>query len=686
MTGKKLTAFLAAMLVSVSAYAADVQLKQNEVLVTATRSEKAVEEVPMTISVITSEDIAKSGSATLADLLRDIPGVQLSSTGSSGIFRLSIRGENASRTLVMIDGVKISEQKSMDGAPLLVDVASIERIEVIKGPASVLYGSEAIGGVVNVITKKGGTKPIQGSLSTIYDSGTSGTSTSLSLFGSLGGVYYRVDATDTAQGDRKDSDGDKVDYTKFDSTNYRGLVGYKNKNFDFGVEHTVYRSDNEVKTGMENVDPSVIGNTKMEMDLPEWNRDKTQAYFEFNNTNAVLSRFRLDVYHQNTFKEFINNMYMKMSPMMPVMSYLSRTKNDLDSVGFNAQTNLVFTETNLLILGAEYMKDDLEAKESIQNFGQTSATAYKSDANQSSMSFFVQDEQIIAGDFVLTGGLRYTRTETELESTNKGGQTPGSSETDSTVGSLSLTYKGFKDTVLRAQVATGYRTPNLQQLYMGTTHGSSTPTKSNKDLDSETSTNYELGVRYMAKGFDIDAAFFYSKAKDYITTQKTVDSTTASGFANVYTNINDATTKGLELALGYTVNGFRPYIEATLVSRDYEYATYKTEKVGLPERFARYGVEYSRAFGKNVLFNADLYMRYAQSADTEDATGAVTTDPGYSTYNLSLSGTYTFDSGRRLMLAAEALNLNNEDYYLAMATESLVEPGRHFVLKAGIEF
>ena len=684
MTGRKLLMFLCALMVSVSAMAADTtQLKQNEVLVTATRTEKTAAEVPMTLSVITEEEITKSGAMTLADLLKDIPGVQLTSTGSAGIFRLSLRGEGASRTLIMIDGVKISEQKSMDGAPLLVDINSIERVEVIKGPASVLYGSEAIGGVINIITKKGGDRIIQGSFTTTYDSGTEGTSNSLSLYGGYKGFYYRMEATGTDQGDRKDSDGDKVDNTKFESTNYRGVVGFKNKKYDIGVEHTVYRSDNEVKTGYEDADITA-GDMKMEMDLPDWDRDKTQAYFEMNNEGSVLSRIRIDAYTQNTYKKFINNMYMMMGPMST--QYLSTTKNDLDSVGFNAQANFSFTDSNLLIAGVEYMKDDLEAKESILNFMATSYTNSTSDANQSSWSVFVQDEQVLASDFVLTGGLRYTKTDTELESTNKSGQTPGSSDTDSTVGSLSLMYNGVKNTVFRAQVATGYKTPNLQQLYMGTTHGSSTPTKSNKDLDSETSTNYEVGVRYAGSGLDADVALFYSKAKDYITTQKVVDSTTTSGYANLYTNVDEATTKGLELVLGYTIADFRPYVEATILKRDYDYGTYSTTKVGSPDKYARYGVEYNRSFGKNIDFSADAYVRYAETSETEDSAGDITSDAGFHTYNLSVSGSYTFDSGRRMTLSAEALNLNNEDYYLAGATESLVEPGRHYVLKAGIEF
>ena len=105
------------------------------------------------ISVITSDDIRRSSARTVGELLEDIPGVQIMNDGTQGLKRLSIRGEDAFRTLVMIDGQKISEHKSMSGAPILIDPTEIERIEVIKGPASVLYGSDAIGGAREIHNK-----------------------------------------------------------------------------------------------------------------------------------------------------------------------------------------------------------------------------------------------------------------------------------------------------------------------------------------------------------------------------------------------------------------------------------------------------------------------------------------------------------------------------------------------------
>ncbi|MDO5532245.1 TonB-dependent siderophore receptor [Sutterella sp.] len=154
-----LTGAVATALLSMGAAQAADEVTTEEVKVTASRVEQDLMEVPMSVTVVTSEQIQKSSARTIGELLEDVPGVQIINSGSQGLNRVMIRGENAFRTLVMIDGQKISEQKSMEGTAVLIDPAQVERIEVIKGPASVLYGSDAIGGAINIITKKGGDKP-----------------------------------------------------------------------------------------------------------------------------------------------------------------------------------------------------------------------------------------------------------------------------------------------------------------------------------------------------------------------------------------------------------------------------------------------------------------------------------------------------------------------------------------------
>lgn len=126
----------------------------DEVKVTAGRVEQELMDVNMSVSVITQEEIRHSKARNIGELLENVAGVRIMNDGSQGMKRVQIRGEDAFRTVVMIDGQRISEHKSMSGAPMLIDPSMVERIEVIKGPASVLYGSDAIGGAINIITKR----------------------------------------------------------------------------------------------------------------------------------------------------------------------------------------------------------------------------------------------------------------------------------------------------------------------------------------------------------------------------------------------------------------------------------------------------------------------------------------------------------------------------------------------------
>ncbi|GAB1534523.1 TonB-dependent receptor [Geovibrio sp. ADMFC3] len=659
----------------ISASAADMETEK--IKVTATRVEKEMKEVPYTVNVITEEDIRKSGATSLAELLRDIPAVQMTSTGAAGVQRLSLRGESSSRTLIMVDGMKITEQKSMDGTPLLIDINSIERIEIIKGPGSVLYGSEAIGGAINVITKKGGDRPVQGVASYTYNTNSDSYNAAASLYGGIKNFYYRAEVSKNDFGNREDSHDDELKGSEYENTNMSLLAGYKNKKFDMGVQYTDYESESEVYVG--EIEPPF---TMMHMMLPEWNREKYAGWFEYRNPGSFLNKARIDVFTQETYKKFINNMDMtvSMGPITMPMSYRGLTKNTLDTTGVLGQFDFEISDTNLLIAGLEYNIDDLNAKDNIQTFGAPVATLTDTDAKQTTMSAFLQDEQML-GDFILSAGLRYTKVKNEIESTNNASIPDEDTDDDNVVGSLSLVYTGIQDTALRAIYSSGYRTPNLQQLYMGTTHGSSTPTFSNPDLDPETSDNFEVGVRFSNKMADIDLAVFHTKSEDYITTH-TIPY--GSGTALEFTNIDKAETTGAELMTKVFIGDFTPYINGAYMRRKYEQEGFSTYKNGIPEITSRFGIRHDARFGKKFALNTDIYGRYASKAEDAAPDGTVDTTEAYTTLNLALTGSYFYKDGRRIMVGVEALNINNQDYELAMSP--IPEPGRHFILKVSADF
>lgn len=129
---------------------------ERRVIVTATRTPTPIEEVLASVVVIDRDEIERSLAGDAGDLLRFHAGLDIARTGGPGqTTSLFIRGAESNHTLVMVDGVRINP--GTIGQPALQNLAPelIERIEVVKGPRSALYGTDAIGGVVNVITRRG---------------------------------------------------------------------------------------------------------------------------------------------------------------------------------------------------------------------------------------------------------------------------------------------------------------------------------------------------------------------------------------------------------------------------------------------------------------------------------------------------------------------------------------------------
>ena len=140
-----------------AALAADPQALE-QVVVTATRVPTPVSELASSITVVTADEIDARQLRTFANVLKDIPGLNVVQTGGpGGATSVFMRGTNSNHTKVLVDGIDISDPSNSTGAfdfgQLLTQ--DIERVEVLRGPQSGLYGSDAIGGVINVITKAG---------------------------------------------------------------------------------------------------------------------------------------------------------------------------------------------------------------------------------------------------------------------------------------------------------------------------------------------------------------------------------------------------------------------------------------------------------------------------------------------------------------------------------------------------
>ena len=144
---------------------ADTEIKTSDVFVTASRTPIPKNNVIADITTITSEDIERAGSSSLPELLQRQPGIEISNLGGPGkVSTLSIRGTSSTHSIVLIDGMRVGAATSGFSAIEHIPLYQIEKIEILRGPASSLYGQDAIGGVIQIFTKKGvdGFKPYVG--------------------------------------------------------------------------------------------------------------------------------------------------------------------------------------------------------------------------------------------------------------------------------------------------------------------------------------------------------------------------------------------------------------------------------------------------------------------------------------------------------------------------------------------
>lgn len=671
-----------ALALSAGAVSAEDVVQTETVHVTASRVEQELLDVPMSVSVMTSEDIERESGKTIADYLDSIPGVEVQNDGSQGLKRIQIRGESTFRTLVMIDGQKVSEHKSMSGTPILVDPSQIERIEVIKGPASVLYGSDAIGGAVNIITKKGGRKPFEGYVTGGLDTSASGKTLAGGVAGHVNGWSYRINGSVEDFGEL-DTPVGKVENTEFTSRSGSLFLDYDiNENIQVGGTFDTYDLESKSANQIGILEGSM---RDFYVDIPEWKRSKGALFVDMKNLTDNLVRLRLDTFYQKTTKEMEN----LVQPAAMPLSMQNWADNDLRQTGFSVQSDWQLGE-HYLVAGYEYSHDDLDAQSRFTMAGGMMDTRESYDAKQETHSVYASAESPVTDEFTLNYGVRYTWVSGEAtmkgQEHGMGGGAPYGEKNDASDGhavfNLGAVWRVLDDVALRASWAQGYRYPTMQELYITTQMGGGIA-YANPDLKPETSDNFEVGVRWESERVSLDAALFYNMADDYIT-DVTVGTSGMYSQITRFMNVGEATTYGLETTLSYALPyDLEPYVNLTLMRRKFEQNGISTYDSGTPEITSRLGVKWTPEWN-GLHIRTDAYadvMSASDSSNLDPTDEEITHIGGATTFNLT--GGVSFGKDDAYALDAGFYNIFDKKY---TKSGSLYEPGRYFAVKFNAKF
>lgn len=645
--------------------------KEETLVVTANRSESSLWESPATIQVIDHQTLQNSTSTSIADDLQDIPGVEITDNALAGRKQIRIRGEASSRVLILIDGQEVTYQRAGQnyGAGLLIDESALERIEVVKGPYSVLYGSQAIGGVVNFITKKGGDKPLAGTVKAVYNSATAGWEESAAAWGSIGQFDYRINGSYSDQGDRDTPDG-RLPNTNFRNNSQGVWLGYNLDNQHFGLSLDRYKLSTQTYYEDPNGDYDAFS-----VKLPKLEREKVGLFYDVDVDGDYLKKIHLDAYEQTITRKFENEV------LTSAVHNQTQTNDKQYTQGVTLQSNFSLPANNNLVVGTQYQRDRVSQTTNGSTYlkpisRETQTRAYN-ESEQSNTSLFAQNDWHFADNWTWTLGARQYWLSSKLTRGDSNSTTNGitkdtsigaqSTSDNALVSATSLRYSGFDNIELRAAFAQGYVFPTLTQLFSQTSAGGGT-TYGNANLKAEHSNNYELGARYNGNLWLVDGAVYYSQAKDYIASVACSGQAICNGTTNsarsgnyYYDNIDRAKTWGMELSAEYNGWVVSPYVSGNLIRREYESPTGKTTNTGEPTINGRVGVKHTLMLNAaNV--TSDLFIRAASSAKDDTGTEETRT-PGWATLNLAVNTEFGANDQYQVNLALN--NLTDKRYRTA---------------------
>ncbi len=535
----------------------------NEIIVTATRTKKTVFDAPQPVTVVNQKNIAEKAPNNVSELLSEMPGTDIVGIGANQS-RPVIRGLRGQRILLLSDGIRLSNSRrtqSFGEIPALVDVFGLERLEVVRGPSSVLYGSEAIGGVINLISRlpdynREGTN-VSGNLAYRYSSVDEQNKGFADINGNIGrlafgfsGSYRKAHdyyAPSGTFGNIKLDEETTVNDSGVQDSNFNFFLGYRfSDSNDISLKYEKYKATD---SGFGYVDPAIYapGDPTIQLLYPKQETRKLTLRYENRSLRFLMADgISFTGYYFNNERTFDTNI---MIPFFPGAGINIQSSNytDVDTYGMRLELTKVLFNRHIITYGLDFYQDDSQNTDinTTEMFGfgppmiDVDSVSKIPNASFSSLGLFMQDDISLFERFSVVLGLRYQNVHAETKET-EGITDPLVNSTDSTfVGAANFIYGLSNNLNLVLSLGRGFRSANLpERFFQGVVPDGNGFQIRNPDLKPETNFNVDFGLRYRLRNFYVEAFYFRNMIYDGIQINSTGVWLEELGGIAEYQNVN----------------------------------------------------------------------------------------------------------------------------------------------------
>ncbi len=686
----------------------------DPLVVTATRSEQTESRSPYTTHYLGEQELRENSRRSVAEALQYTPGVLVQKT-ATGHGAPVIRGFIGRQNLLMVDGIRINNSTFRSG-PIqywnTVDVLAVDHLELIKSQGSVLYGSDAVGGTLNVFGKSSnfmdqtaGEFFTKGSVAYEYRSNGQdshiGRIESDSGVGGKFGLHLGYSAKDYG-----DIESDAIGRMKG--------TGYPEQDYDLRFDWAV-TPDSTLTLAHYNLTQDGVSRWHRTLDNPGWkegshvaapglwkqnfyDQDRSLTYLRYAGENpmeqAWLRRWSATVSFQDTTDLEFQNRF----PDRPLdnAGVLRKAKIDTNTLGFDLNLESP-VGPGALVYGVDFYRDKVDSSGYQSNAlggPRKEFLPIADDSTYDLLGIFGQYSWKPLDALEITAGARYTHAEAELGRVLDGAGMPvdsASRQWDSGVGSLRALYTINPEWSLYGGVSQAFRAPNLDDLTGNQTSRAGVASMGSLDLEPEKYITYELGTRHQTETTSLNFAVYYTDLKDLITSVP-LDSKLDTG-SSVATNAAEGYSYGVELEGAWrfqpqwTLSGFVSWQEGRsetekFLGSNQSVDKYASRMLPLTGSVAlRWTAESTKFWVEGRVLSAmkeDRFSKADQIADKQ----RIPTDgtPGYVTADLRAG----WKVNEHLELTCGVENLTDEDYRNHGSGQN--EPGINGIFRAQVSW